>query len=320
MAGIFKKKKKEFVLIDFNKNGPGVSKDDETLSGPPYTLKRGVRLFFTHYWKFITINILSLFLIVPLVLAIVFYLNGPKTPTQESVIYASLAGVSVFEAHQSPTVEMLLDFHAHEIGRPVITLESFLLMAIPMLFLFVTFGWQNCGTTYISRSLIKGDPVFIWSDYFYAIKKNLKQGMLIGMLDFAVIFALVVDYIYFSAETGIFGNDLMFFLILAIAVLYMLMRFYIYLIIVTFSMKTKSILKNSLFLSILGIKRNIMAILCVVAYVACFILLAMLLSYFNIGATALIFCALTIFGVSSFICTYCAYPVIEKYMLIHDDE
>ena len=268
--GIFKKKK-EFVLIDFNKNGKGVSKDDESLSGPPYTLKRGTRLFFNNYWKLLSINFLAFLVIIPLVLMAVFYFTGPKTPVQETIIYAPLAGISVFEGHNSPAIELLLDFHAHEGGLPVWTLGKIIKVAIPYLIVFLTFGWVNCGITYLARSLINGDPVFIWSDFIYAIKKNLKQGLLMGMLDVAAISALAVDYVYFSVETGVFGNDLMYYLILAIAALYMIMRFYIYLIIVTFDMKLKKILKNSLFFAILGIKRNVMAILCTLAYVLCFV-------------------------------------------------
>lgn len=318
--GIFKKKKKEFVLIDFNKNGKGVSKDDETLSGPPYTLKRGTRLFFNHFWRLVSINLFAFAVIVPIVLIVVFYITGPKTPVQETIIYGPLAGASVFTGHNSPSIELLLDFHAHEGGLPIWTLGKLIKVAIPFIFLLVTFGWVNCGITYLIRSIINGDPVFIWSDFFYAIKKNLKQGMLVGMLDVAVITALVVDYLYFSAETGVFWNDLMFFLILAIAVLYIFMRFYIYLIVITFDMKTTKILKNSFFFSILGIKRNIMAVLCVAGYVACFFLLYLLLGYFNIGVTAWVCCLLTIFAASTFICSYSAYPVILKYMVIRQDE
>ncbi|MBQ1259149.1 MAG: hypothetical protein IIX97_03460 [Clostridia bacterium] len=317
---LFKKKKKEFVLIDFNKNGAGVEKDDETLSGPPYTIKRGTRLFFSHYWKMISINMLSLFFVIPLALVLIFYFTGPKTPVQETVIYAPLAGISVFEAHNSIPIEMILDFHAHELGLPIITFSQFLKLSIPLLFLFITFGWQNCGLTYISRSLINGDPVFVWSDYFYAIKKNLKQGFLMGMLDFAVIFALAVDYIFFSTDTGVFWNDLMYFFIIALAVIYMFMRFYLYLIIVTFDMKITKILKNSFFFAILGVKRNLMAVLCSLAYVLCFVVLYFLLSYINIGITSFVFCAFTIFAVTSFISTYCAYPVIDKYMIIREEE
>ena len=214
---------------------------------------------------------------------------------------------------------MLLDFHAHKRGVPVWTLTQILKVGIPFIFVFFTFGWVNCGLTYIARSLINGDPVFIWSDFFYAIKKNLKQGMLVGMLDCSIISALIVDYIYFSTESGKFFNNVMFFLILALATLYMIMRFYIYLIIVTFNMQTKKIIKNSLFFAILGVKRNFMAILCVAAYVLCYAVIALLLSYFNLHVTAIVFCLLTFFAASTFICAYCAYPIIDKYMVIRDN-
>ena len=316
--GLFKKNKKEFVLIDFNKEGKGVDKNDETLSGPPYTLKRGTRLFFSRFWKLLAINFLVFFAVIPIVLIVIFDSTGPKTPVQETIIFSPLAGISVFEAHNSPSIELIFDFHAHEGGVSVLTLGKLIKIGIPALFVFFTFGWLNCGITYLIRSLIKGEPIFIWSDFFYGIKRNLKQGLIVGMIDSGIIFALAVDYIYFSAETGIFWNDLMYFLIIALSVLYMFMRFYIYLMVITFDMKTKKIIKNSLFFSILGIKRNLMAVLCILAYALCFAVLYFLLNYFSIGATALVMCFLTIFAASSFMCAYAAYPVIEKYMVIRN--
>jgi len=311
--GLFKKNKKEFVLIDFNKDGKGVEKSDETLSGPPYTLKRGTRLFFSRFWKLLTINFLFFFTLIPIILIVIFDATGPKTPVQETIIYSPLAGISVFEAHNSPSIEILFDFHAHEGGVSVLTLGKMLKIGIPLLFLFFTFGWQNCGVTYIIRSLINGEPVFIWSDFFYAIKKNLKQGMLVGMLDFAILSALVVDWIYFSAETGVFGNDLMYFLIIALAILYMFMRFYIYQLLITFDLKTIKIMKNALIFSILGILRNLVAFIGIILFLAIHVMLIIWL--LPISTIPIVLPFVYSISIIAFISVYAAYPVIEKYMI-----
>ena len=57
-------------------------------------------------------------------------------------------------------------------------------MAVLAVFLFVTFGWQNVGAAYVLRGLFRGEPMFIFSDFFYGIRKNWKQGLIVGMLDF----------------------------------------------------------------------------------------------------------------------------------------
>ncbi len=319
MANEFKRKK-GLTLINFNKDGPGVEKDDETLSGAPYTLKRGARLFRSKFWKLISLNLMFMFMIIPLILIVYFYFTGPQTPTRETILFGPLAGIAVFEGHQSMAINTVFNFHAHIYGVPYTDLLQFVKISLPTLFLFVTLGWQNCGVTYITRSMINGDPVFIWSDYFYAIRKNLKQGFLVGVLDFFVIFALGFDYLYFNDNTGNFTNDFMFFVIIALAIIYLFMRFYLYLIVVTFDMNTKKILKNCLIFSVLGIKRNLMSVLLIIAYVLCFALLYMLLMSFNFGVTAVLLCFLSVFAVGTFITTYSAYGVIDKYMIIKDSE
>lgn len=318
MSILKNKKKKEFVLINFNKDGPGVSKDAEAFAGPPYTTKRGFRLFLAQFWKLISLNLMVLAAIIPIVLVVYFYITSPKTPTYASTEFATLSGAAVTLGHSLPSLETVLDYHSVIIGIPYTDLVQFVKLAIPMLFLFITFGWQNCGSTYVIRSMIKGDPVFIWSDYFYAIKRNLKQGLTLGMLDFACIFALVVNYLYYNTQAGTFGNDLMLILTVALAILYMFVRFYIYLILITFDMKTVKIYKNSLIFSIIGLKRNLMAVLFTIIFALCIALITYLLSFFNLMATGILIGFLTFFASVSFICAYCAYPIIEKYMIIKE--
>ena len=165
--------------------------------------------------------------------------------------------------------------------------------------------------------MVRGDAVFIISDYFYAIKKNFKQGFLIGLFDALVIFALVVDFMFFYYQPSSYGMEVMYYVIVALVIIYVMMRPYIYLQMITFDMKFKKILKNALIFTVLGIKRNIMAILGILAIAALNIALIMLLMPFNIILPVI----LPIFyfiATAGFISTYAAYPVIEKYMIVDD--
>ena len=58
MSLLKKNTKKEFVLFDLNKDGRGIGKDEEALSGPPYNLKRGFKLFLTKFWSLISLNLI----------------------------------------------------------------------------------------------------------------------------------------------------------------------------------------------------------------------------------------------------------------------
>lgn len=60
----------------------------------------------------------------------------------------------------------------------------------------VLFGLMNVGTTYITRGYVRGDPVYILSDFKYALKQNWKQGIVLGLIDLLVVFLLVFDIFF----------------------------------------------------------------------------------------------------------------------------
>ncbi|MBO7175800.1 MAG: DUF624 domain-containing protein, partial [Clostridia bacterium] len=167
---------------------------------------------------------------------------------------------------------------------------------------------------YNLRSMVRHEPVYLWSDYMYAIKRNWKQALTVGILDCVFLFLLVFDYLYFYMITGSFAVDFMFFVIFALIVLYGIMRFYIYLLLITFDLKTLKIFKNALIFAVLGIKRNIMATLGIVAMVVINGLL--IIGGLSIGlALPVILPFFYLLGFSGFMSTYAAYPVIKKYMI-----
>ena len=85
-------------------------------------------------------------------------------------------------------------------------------------------------------------------------------------------------------------------------------------LLVTFDMKIFKIIKHSLIFSILGIKRNIMALLGIVLLVVLHI--ALTIALFPIGITLpLILPIVYAIATTAFMAAYAAYPVIDKYMI-----
>ena len=106
----------------------------------------------------------------------------------------------------------------------------------------------------------------------------------------------------------------MFGFIVALAALYFVMRLYIYPMMITFDLPIKKLLKNALIFAMLGIKRNIMALLGIV--------LLVVLNFFaivwglSIGlSVTLILPFFYLAALWGFIGVYAAYPVIQKYMI-----
>ncbi len=175
----------------------------------------------------------------------------------------------------------------------------------------ITFGLSNAGFTYLLRGYTRGDGVFVFGDFFGAIKRNWKQAIILGILDILACIALIWDCIFWSAQAGYgFLYAIFFYLSLFFIFVYVCMRFYAYTIMITFDLSIKKILKNSFIFAFLGAKRNIVALLgiAVVAFTN-YMLLGILLP-----AAVMLPVIITI-SLCSFMAMYASYPVIKKYMI-----
>ncbi|MBQ7335699.1 MAG: hypothetical protein IJW92_04440 [Clostridia bacterium] len=310
MATQNKKKSKLFDFFDFNRdNRPDALEEDTTP-----TLKRYFKVLGRRFWKLISLNVMMLPMIVPVLICFYLYFGIDQTPTANSLIFQQLYGANLI--NPSPESTFLLDLFGAQMNIPVYGVATYVGMGICIVFLAVTFGWQNIGVTYILRSMVRGEPVFLWSDYFYAIKRNLKPAFFLGLLDFAAIVLLGFDIMYFWNQTGSFWLDVGFYGICALIILYFFMRFYLYLMLVTFDLSIRKLLKNALIFTMLGIKRNLMAVLGVVCITAFNIVLFPLFAMTPFGiAIPLILPFLYYFAVTAFTCAYAAYPIIDRYMI-----
>lgn len=278
------------------------------------TLKRYFKLLGRKFWKLVSLNLMMLPQILPLLLGIYLYLSMDKTPSGNSYLFPQLFGANLVGT--TPATVGLLDVFGAQLDIPVYSVWSYIWIGVCVLVLAVTFGWQNCGATYVLRSMVRGEPVFLFTDYFYAVKRNLKQGLFLGLLDFAILFFLGFDLYYFWNQTGSFWTDVYFWAICALIILYFFMRFYLYLLQITFHLSIRKILKNALIFSVLGVKRNLMALLGIVAVTAINIFLFYLFGMTPLGiAIPLIIPFLYYLAVTAFTACYAAYPIIDRYMI-----
>ena len=301
--------KKRFNLFNFNRDGKGIDPGEDRTPN--------LKFFFKQLWrkfsKILTLNMIMIFQVIPLIASLyLYFIATPTTPTLYFPEYSAIFGIQ--EAASSSVNALNLGFFSLQHPLPAYNTYIYWVIAILAIIHVVTFGWQKVGATYVLRGLVRGDSVFVWSDFFYAIKKNLKQGFFIGLIDSIAMFALAFDVIYFytSPQSGL--NNFMYVLTVALIVLYMIFRFYTYLMAVTFDMKISKIFKNALIFIVLGIKRNIMALLGLAAVTAIAVLFIVLLLPMGLGVT-LVLPFIYYLGVCGFIYTYAAYPVIEKYMI-----
>ena len=300
--------KKKFKLFDPMRDGKGVEKGEDTTP----TLGRFFKLWKRKFWKLISLNFLMVVQIIPLLIIVWLYFAGPKISTLYSPLYAPLLGAQT----AAPTTVGATLFNSaaglmHQ--TPIFNSWAHWVMAAMVIILLVTYGWQKTASTYILRNLVRGDGVFMISDYFYAIRRNLKQGFIMGLIDCVALFALGFDLIYFWNAPTTGANNVMYLMIFALIFIYGIMRFYTYLMMVTFDMKLSKIFKNALIFTVMGFKRNILALLGMGLLTGIFAVLILFL-----GRTVPAFYIipfLCLMGFCGFMYTFAAYPVIEKYMI-----
>ena len=300
-----------FRFFDFNRGErPDAIEEDTTP-----TIKRYFKLLGRRFWKLVSLNIMMLPMILPILLIFYVSISADKTPIANHAVFSQLYGANLIDP--TPATTVLLDLFGAQKSISVYNdVSTYVIIGICVLFLAATWGWQNVGSTYILRSMVRGEPVFLFSDYFYAVRRNLKQGFFLGLIDVIAIFLLIFDFTYFMGMPSTFWTDFCYFAIMALIILYFLMRFYIYLMLVTFDMSLRKIFKNALIFSILGIKRNFMGVLGIALITAINVVLFALFAMTPLGiAIPLILPFLYYLAVTAFTSAYAAYPVIDRYMI-----
>lgn len=272
--------------------------------------------FFKLLWrklgKLTSLNLIMLFQYIPLIAAVLIYFFGDTTPTTESALFAPLLGVQMHGS--SPTANLLLGLVGKQLNVPYLTTGRIIAIIVLVLFTVITWGWQNVGATYNLRSLVRGDSCFLFSDYFYAIRRNLRQGLLFGILDFLVIAVLLFDIYYFSTLAGTLIYGVMYIFMIALFIIYTMMRFYIYHMMITFDLSIRKLLKNALIFSILGIKRNLVGLLAIVGVAVLNVVVIVFSLGFNF-AVPLILPFFYFLALAGFIAAYAAWPNIQRYMI-----
>lgn len=171
----------------------------------------------------------------------------------------------------------------------------------------VTFGPATAAMTSLMRNICLEKPQFIFHDFWQAFKKNFKQSFVIGLFDVIVICLAAFNYIFFASEID--RNDSYWFLYalaMAAEVIFLLMNFYIYPQIVALDLKMSSIIKNSVILSFVNLKGNLVSL-------AAFLLYVVLIMFF--GLRVLVFMPLLPFAWLCFTSVFTSYPAIQKFII-----
>ncbi len=302
-----KKKKKRFNIFDSQREGKGVEKNE--IKDLNFT--NFFRLFGRNATAILNANLMFSLFCLP-----IFFLFFGLAGFFDTFTYGvsdPLFSLILPEIELGNANPVTLSLYGAICQRTVSLRDfstlSYVFMALTGLILF-TWGYGNCTLAYYMRSLLRGDPIFYFSDCKNVIKSNKLSGMVLGIVDLLVIALLVYDFEFFRINASVYMYAVMFYLIIFVAVIYVMMRFYMYLMQITFDLSIPKLIKNAFLFTFIGIKRNVLGFIGVVT--AVFLNVILFMAFQPVG---FVLPFVLTSGTVAFIGAYAAYPKIKEIMI-----
>lgn len=304
------KQKKHILYNMFNPrgNGKGITKEE---AAKPKTIGRFFRYFSTNFNMMFALNIFVFLGNFPILFGL-FALTGNmniNTTAPVSSLFAPIYGAFTAGDVKNPVSAALMGVHGVQAQFSMMTPMTKVFFGLTLLAIF-TFGIVNACIAYVMRNIVKGDSTTLISDIKYCVKRNWKQALLLGIVDVIMIAIIAYDVLFFSV--GATGSAASFLLgaMVIVAMLYVMMRSYMYIILVTFDLPIRKILKNSFIFALLGFKRNIVAFLGgALVWVLDYMIMMVMLP---IG---LVLPVIFLISFTTFMGIYAAYPKIKEVMI-----
>lgn len=305
-------------LFNSQREGRGVSKKDANL--PPNMKKFWLLYKDNFFGRFVSINLMMIignFPVIFLIMAVAGVGQGEYASPSDHM-FSIFQGVMHGSGETSLSNLAWLGMGGMQITSNANTFWSYLFWGLGALTVF-TWGLVSVGVAYILRNIASGRPVFLLSDFFDAIRNNFKQGFIFGIID-AIIFCIIPYNIYTMLQSGgTFMTSMLFWMNIVLYLAFLIMRWYVYLQIVSFDLPLFKMVKNAMYFILLGFKRNVMALLgsALLIGISAFFL-------FALGGRLIVITlaipGLILFSNSAFMHIYAAWYKIDEIMVIKGDE
>jgi len=178
----------------------------------------------------------------------------------------------------------------------------------PIVFLFLLpLGPATAGFVFILRCYQREEPVFLLSDFFGVAKRNMRQSIIIFIINGIVGYLLLNAYYYYDTlELNFFLYLVINFITIIGAGVFIFMNFYIYTLMITFKLKITQLYRNALLFTFIGLWRNLIVAL---------IMGIVIFFSFNFGILGYIIFGVIFLSMLGFIMMSMTYPVIKRVML-----
>lgn len=184
----------------------------------------------------------------------------------------------------------------------------YVLFCIPI----ITIGPATAGMTKVLKNFSIDKHAYVWTDFIKAFKKNFFRALLLGIVDVIAFAGVAAGCYMYPAMAQQTGNNL-FYVVFALTcsagLTFAIMNFYMYMMMVSTDLSMKNVVRNSLALTFLAPKQNLVTVFISLAIIA--VCIGLLLLNLQFLLLYLFFPASFI----GFIICYDCYPVVQKYVI-----
>ena len=186
-----------------------------------------------------------------------------------------------------------------------------MLAGICVIIFAILVGPATAAMMKILRNYTLEKHAFILTDFKKAFSDNFKKSVALGIIDVLLIISVSSAVYVYSNLADVYGNVMLVFFVisLSIGIMAVMMNFYAFLMIVATDLSFKNIMKNSLALACVALKKNLLTLLIVLLVSAVFVVLTI----FNLATLFLLPLAPAAF--LGFVVAFNSYPVIQKYVI-----
>lgn len=190
--------------------------------------------------------------------------------------------------------------------------------------LLIPTGLAQAGITNVTRNIARDKHSFGISDFFDTIKANWKQSLIVGIVNTLVTALICFGLLFYYNSEGAFADFALSFLVICFVV-FTFMRYYIWVMIITFDLPTSKIYKNSFLLAFVNFKTNLLVAVLELAMYALIVLAVVAIPHFITLFLAAVLAVFILPGLTNLLIQFSIFPAIKKYIIdpyyeAHPDE
>ncbi len=232
-----------FFRPDYSRPGKGVNKRNPN--------QPKISIFFEilprKLWDIFKVNLLYILTAIPTFLVTMVVVGIASSRITESVMPLIAQNMSL------PGIDMANVDFVHAVTNIDVALRAIVAF---LFFVILGQGPATAGVTYILRNYAREDHAFMFSDWWENTKNNFGQALIVWIIDLAAFCILTIGVNTYMAMGGI--GLVLAGVVVVIAIIYMVMHFYIYQMMVTFENNLKSLYKNAYTLAMQKLPRNLL--------------------------------------------------------------